>query len=113
MSRDTTGLPGYGHPITDAPTDTLRVTGAPGRSVLTPMRPKRMSIREYRERFDSHPHVVTVAATATAPAVRYRVCGAVSAAVIAHGHPDDLVTITALRPAATPTRRMSAVEGQA
>lgn len=93
MARDTTGLAGYGHPTTDLPTDTLRVTRpARGDSVLTPIRRRGTSIRAYREAFDSKPHTVVVWRPSGDVATVYRTCGAVSAAVVAHttrGVPND------------------------
>lgn len=96
MARDTTGLPGYGHPITDIPTAVIRATRpVAGSSILTPIRPRRMSIREYRERYDTTPHtVVDWSPTTGEPRSIARCSGAVSAAVACHSRgAERLVTV--------------------
>ena len=93
--RDLTGTPESGRPLTPVPTAEILIDEPePGSGVAVPMRPKGMSARDYRERYDSLPHVIVSWTVTGEPDLRGRVAGAVSAAVMAHGlAADDLVTI--------------------
>lgn len=86
MGRDLTGLAGYGHEVTEVPVAEILIERPErGAAVAAPLRPKRMSIREYRERYDSTPHTVVVWREESGePYAVFRCSGAVSAAVIAH-----------------------------